>query len=377
MPVRQRGVIILGVIILVCAVAAWRWRAGDGRTQKDASPAVAPDAPGEARAPSASPGGRGAGGAGAASGSGSADAAEPAPARRDGVVAELGWGSGSGQLGRSRPREGNPEAPMSLAPTSRGGVVVLDQLNGRLMRLGADGGMVGTTRLTQQTPQDVTVAKDGTLLVLDRLRDKTVALLDPETGALKGELPLEGAGIRDTGGITGTFVDGDSVYVEKEHGALVRIGDLSGKADPTRPEIPGRPSRDGRSYLLARIIDARSGRVFVNAVDRQSGTRRYTREYRLQFPVMSLLLLDSDASGTVYLAVAGELPKAAGSAEGSPGVRLFCLDALDGKVLGQTDLPLTTMPEETFRDFVVLDEGGVLYQYRTEAGVSLRRANCH
>jgi hypothetical protein len=47
--------------------------------------------------------------------------------------------------------------------------------------------------------------------------------------------------------------------------------DISGKADPERPEIPSRSTRDGRSYISAGIIDKQSGRVAVNAIDRQSG----------------------------------------------------------------------------------------------------------
>lgn len=371
MKARKRGVgIILGLVVLALGLALVVARSGNEDGPGSASPAEGPAASVQggtapARAPSSSnpPGGAG--------------ASQAAPVTRSqGVIAELGWGSGPSQLGRERPQEANPEAPMSLAVTPLGDVVVLDQLNGRLVRIGQDGKVLGTTPLTQQTPQDVTVAKDGTLLVLDRLRDKSVAIIDPETGTLRGDLPLQGEGIPETGGITGTFVDGDSVYVEREHGALIRIGDLSGTADTTRPEIPGRPTRDGRSYVLANIIDRPSGRLMVNAVDRQTNQRRYTREYRLQFPLMYITLLDSDRSGVIYLGVAGELPTGKASPASEPGVRLFCLDPLDGKVLGQADLPLNTMPEETFRDFSVLDEGGVVYQYRTEAGVSLRRADC-
>jgi hypothetical protein len=254
--------------------------------------------------------------------------------------------------------------------------VVLDQVNGRLFRLDADGKVLGTFPMTQQTPQDLAMARDGSLLVLDRLRDKTVAILDPHTGALRGELPVQGRGVPETGLVTGTFVDGSSVYVEREHGALIRIGDTSGTVDPERPEIPGRPTRDGRSYVLASITERGSGRLLLNAVDRQTGQHRYTREYHLGFPVMSITLLDSDLSGTLYLGVAGQLPAPTASQPAQPGVRVFCLDALQGKVLGQTDLPLNILPEETFRDFVVLDEGGLLYRHITDSGVTLMRAHC-
>ena len=292
------------------------------------------------------------------------------------VIAELAWGSGPSGLGHERRQEGNAEGPMSLAVDALGNVVVLDQTNGRLVRLDSRGKPVGTFPLTQQVPQDVTLARDGTVLVLDRLKDKSVALLHPDTGQLLGELPVEGKGIPEGGGVTGTFVDGDSVYVEREHGALVRIGDTSGQADPERPEIPGRPTRDGRSYLTAGIIDRQSGRVFVNVIDRQSGENRYTREYRLQFPLMNLNLLDTDRAGTIYLGVVGALPTEKAEPATQPGIRLYCLAPEDGRIVGQTELPLKPMPEETFRDLVVLDMGGVVYKQLTSTGVILRQAHC-
>src|SRR5205807_10122919 len=99
------------------------------------------------------------------------------------------WGSGPGELGRAHPQEGNPEAPMSFVPTANG-LLVLDQVNARLVRFGADGSAT-EVRLTQRAPQDVAVAADGTLAVLDRLGDKDVALLAPDGRAL-GTLPLAG-----------------------------------------------------------------------------------------------------------------------------------------------------------------------------------------
>jgi len=360
----RAGFVLLGVAILVLIGVALVRAPSDGSRSEPvagSSPGAPPMAPGSgatAGVPSKAP-------------ASSADASS----RRE-VIAELGWGSGPDQLGRERPQEANPEAPMSLAVTPLGDILVVDQLNGRLLRLGQDGKVLGTTPLTQQVPQDIAVAKDGSMLVLDRLRDKSVAILDPLSGTLKGELPLQGKGLPETGLITGTFVDGDSVYVEREHGALVRIGDVSGTADPERPEVPGRPTRDGRSFVVAHIIEARAGRLLVNAIDRASNTRRFTRQYTLGFPILFITLLDSDRSGVLYLGVAGELPTGRASPATAEGVRLFCLEPLDGKVMGQVDLPPNTMPEETFRDFAVLDEGGVIYQLRTEAGVSLRRADC-
>ncbi|HEX8537969.1 MAG TPA: hypothetical protein VF664_10940, partial [Cystobacter sp.] len=157
---------------------------------------------------------------------------------------------------------------------------------------------------------------------------------------------------------------------------LVRIGDTSGKADPERPEIPGRPTRDGLSYVTTGIIDRASGRVFVNAINRQSGQHRFTREYQLQHPLMAITLLDSDRSGTLYLGVLGELPTGKAEPATQPTLRIYCLAPLDGRILGQAQLPVVPMPEETFRDFAVPDTGGVLYKQPTPAGIILRRLHC-
>ena len=361
MKTRTRGILLGLVALLVLGVAFFLVRSkgggvaaapGDGSRREPQAGRTPEEARADAR-PGSTPRGK-------------TEAPSPGGASARGeVIAELAWGTGPSELGHEIRQEGNAEGPMSLTVDALGNVVVLDQTNERLVRLDSRGNPVGTLPLTQQVPQDITQARDGTLVVLDRLKDKSVALIHPDTGQLLGELPVEGKGIPEGGGITGTFVDGDSVYVEREHGTLVRIGDTSGKADPERPEIPGRPTRDGRSYITAGIIDRENGRVFVNAIDRQSGENRYTREYRLQVPLLYLNLLDTDRAGTIYLGMVGE-----------SGLRLYCLAPEDGRILGQAELPREPMPEETFRDLVVLETGGVVYKQLTRTGVILRQAHC-
>jgi outer membrane protein assembly factor BamB len=265
---------------------------------------------------------------------------------------------------------------MSLSVDALGNLLVLDQVNGRLVRLDAEGKVVGTFSTTQQVPQDVVVARDGKLLVLDRLVDRTVAILDPDTGRLLGELPVGGANIDDPGLVTGIFEYEGSVYVEREHGALVRIGDTTGKVDTERPELPGRISRDGRFLMLTSIIERETGRVLLNLIDRPTNQHRYTRELRLQFRLWNIVLLDTDLSGIIHLGVMGEVnPNGLTPAE-QLGMRLYCIDPLEGQVLGQTELPISHLAEESFRDYQVLNEGGIVYQLRTEQGVALRRASC-
>lgn len=290
------------------------------------------------------------------------------------VLARFGWGSGDGNLGHSRPDEANPEAPMSLTVDAVGNVWILDQVNERLVKLDRSGKQLGTVPLTLQAAQDVVVAKDGTVVVLDRLVDKSVALLGPD-GKARGELPLIGKGLEEGGAVTGVFTDRGDVFVEREHGDSVRVGATSGEAAQDRSEIPGRPAGDGRTYLTAGIVDGASGRVMVTAVDREPRAHRFTRQFSLGQPVVALNALDADQSGIIYLGTVLELPT---STAQTPqfGIALVCLDPLDGRPLGQTRFAANTMPEETFREMTVLPEGGVLFLERALSGPRVVRYDC-
>jgi hypothetical protein len=171
--------------------------------------------------------------------------------------------------------------------------------------------------------------------------------------------------------VTGVFVDGEDVYVEREHSALVRVGDTSGRADPDQPEVPGRPSRDGSLFLSAALIDAASGRAMVNAVERPSLQHRFTRELRTGSSILSLVLLDSDLRGTIYL---GALLHGPGETAGP--LRVVCLSSQTGAPWGSADLAANSGPEETFRELVVLDEGGFLYAVRDAQGARYTRSEC-
>jgi hypothetical protein len=291
-----------------------------------------------------------------------------ATASSSGAFASFGWGGGDGQLGHSRPQEANPEGPMSLASDGKGGALLLDQVNGRVVKLDADGKPKGTIKVPLLGAQDVAVAGDGTVAVLDRLADKQVQLFDAD-GRPRGSLPLEGKGIPEGGAVTGVFVDGDKVYAEKEHGALVLLGGTDGKAGD-RTEIPGRPSRDGTSYISAGITKPDEGRLWVSAITRATSQHRFTRELRMGVPIPTLLLLDSDKTGVIYLAMEA-LPS-----EANPVVLLSCLAGKDGAPMGTVQLPASTVPDETFREFAVLDQGGVLHAELTESGVVYRKYDC-
>lgn len=350
---------VLVVSLALVAVAALLWVRAPSSHGKSAAKTPAPTAatPAPARPSPSQPGLR------AAAGDDDGDDDAPKPSR--GPVFFARWGGAPGELGRERPPEGNPVGPMSFAADSRGRLTVLDGVNGRLVRRGPDGRLEQSFPIDVVNPEDVAVGPGGESAVLDRHRDKAVAVYD-ESGKLRGKLPLEGEGVADPGSVTGVFVDGQDVYVEREHGPLVKVGDLSGAPAAPRSELPGRPSRDGKSLLKAGIIEAPAGRVYVTSMERTRLAHRFTRELRLPSEVHMIALLDSDRAGTIYFAA----EVAAGE------VLLYCIDGATGVPSGSTSLPANTLPEESMRDFVVLDAGGVIQSLRSEAGVSYERYDC-
>ena len=292
-----------------------------------------------------------------------ADAALSAAAVAESMRAPLvkaKWGSKRGELGHARPLEGNPEGPSSLAFAGRD-LVVLDQVNGRAVRYDPRGNVISTFD-APITAQEIAVALDGTTALLDRLSAKTITLTDP-SGRSVGVLPLTG----DTGLLTGVFFDGKDVYVEKEHGVLEKVGTTDGRRAAVVSTLQGRPSRDGQLLLTATLAAPAAGKVTINAFDRTKAALRFARIVQVSAPARSILLLDTDRNGIIYLGVAGGDPETANVA---------CLEPKEGKVIGRVQLPTSVSPEESFRDLTVSDDGLIAYTLRDDDGVSYQTAHC-
>ncbi|MEI7892554.1 MAG: hypothetical protein WCI05_05660 [Myxococcales bacterium] len=269
----------------------------------------------------------------------------------------------SGVLGRSRPREGNPEGPTSFAVVADG-LLVLDRVNGRLVRLG------GTSiPLDLRAPDDLAVAADGTMAVLDRLGDKAIGLFDPQ-GKPLGKLSLVGSGLPDPGLVSGVFIDGNRIYVEREHATLVLVGTTDGRPAESPETLVGRPSKDGTLLLSAGIVDRDAGRMYIAAIDRARGEHRFTRELRLGGAIDTIRMLDTDRRGIIYTAAELELPGRA------PEIQVLCLEPERGALLGTATFAASTSAEETFRDFAVTDTGEVVFAFRNDEGVQFLRARC-
>jgi hypothetical protein len=269
------------------------------------------------------------------------------------------WGGRKGELGHSRDPEANAEGPMSVARAGDD-LLVLDQVNGRVVRYDGAGAVRGTFEASRTT-QDIAVARDGTVALLDRLVDRSVRLVGPGGNSI-ATIPVPSSRVPDPGLVTGLFIDKTDVYVEKEHSVLVRIGSTDGHVGDAAV-LPGRPTKDGASILMA-VLDSADSRVKLNVLDRTRGVLRFARAVPFPPPARQIVLLDSDLSGKIYIAVAGpEL------------TRLACLD-VDGEVAGRVDLPVSSTPDESFRDFVVADDGTITQMLRSEDGVEYRTTRC-
>lgn len=287
---------------------------------------------------------------------------------------EIEWGTGSGALGHKLPKEGNPEAPMSLAIGPDGTRWVLDQVNDRIVRYDKNGKVIDTIPLTVKGAQDIVATKDGGAVVLDRLADKRAVIVGPD-GKVSGTLTLEGKGLPEGGAATGVFVDGNNVYVEREHEQLVKLGDTKGNADPDRKEIPGRPTRDGSGYIRAWLGEVPGQRAFVTFTNKEPEAHRFTRQLNTTFMATGIVLLDTDRTGIIYLGVLGGKPSPSGEL-GDPFITVYCLEPAHGAPIGTATVPANTSPEETFRELAVLDEGGVLYMKRSEKGITVTPIDC-
>lgn len=296
----------------------------------------------------------------------------PPSSHAGGEVAASGkWGSELGQFGHRRDPESNPEAPSAIVAGKGGDFVVLDQINNRVQRF-EQGRAVASIGTGGDTVQDVAIGPEDRTVVLDRLADKVVRVYDA-AGRLVNEVPLAGKRLEDPASATGVFADEGGIYVEREHGALVRVADPDGTPDEKRRELPGRPTRDGKRVVAAALTDRAQGEITITAFAREGFEPAWSRPIVFGRPILHVLLLDSDDAGNVYV---GALSAREGPA---PDHDLFDEAILvarltrDGTPAGILTLPATKTGEEVQRPLSV-GEDGTLYLMRPgEQGLDVLR----
>ena len=289
--------------------------------------------------------------------------------RTGSVVVQGSWGGGLGQFGRKKAAESSPEGPMGLSVAPDGSVLIVDQVNRRIERY-RDGKPVSTTPIGGDTVQDLALLPEGRLAVLDRFVDKGVQIYESD-GRLLNDVVLGGQ--TELGSLTGVFADASGVYVEREHGLVLRIADASGNRVTGERELQGRPSRDGQLVISAALLERQSGQFLVRAIDRVKGSPVWERVIQLPTPILHMVMLDSDKQGRIYAAAVTALE------EQVPPYRLtdealFAVQlGRDGSERGRLKLPPLHGSDETFRPVSVGDDGSLYVMRSSESGLTVTR----
>ena len=295
--------------------------------------------------------------------------AKAAPAAQ--VVFQAAWGRGAGELGREVPTEGAPEGPASFVVGPAGRVYVLDQVNVRV-QVFEQGRPVETISLPRDTYQDIGLDRDGRLVLLDRLVNRSMDIVDL-SGRLVRSFPLEGRSVPEGGGTTGLFVYPNGIWVEVEHTSLVRIADENGKPDVTRSVAAGRYSADGH-WLLRAALAGRHGAVVlsqpVHSVRPSLGVFA-----RIAFPrrAAHLTALGTDLQGRVVLAALLMQRRSRPPFEVLTAEHHVVVLKRDGTEHRRLSLPVNSSPEEQFRGLRVAPDGALYHLSFDPSGVTLRR----
>ena len=302
-------------------------------------------------------------------------ASQAAPQRRlrVEVVASAAWGNGPSNLGRTLPREANPEGPKSFAVDAEGRVSVLDAVHQRILVL-QHGNVVARVPLPTGSFEDIEMLPDGGYALLDRLGQKAVVFLDTQ-GRMGAKVPLLGRGVTEAGGVGALLVRGDGTWVKaSEPGArtpkLVRIADAKGRPDPERPIMDGWPLADG-SGVMQTTWEHPS--TVVVAVRRQ-GTPAAWQRSRIAFPaeISHFDASPSDPPGHIFV-VATLLRKASPGKAGHEETDMLVVLGPDGAEVGRVSLPSRKGPYENFRA-IRSGPGGALYHMSwDDTGVTIRR----
>jgi hypothetical protein len=180
----------------------------------------------------------------------------------DRFVLHADWGSSTGSLGVSIAKNQATIGPSAFAVAPDRSVVVLDQVNGRLVRYRADGTWSSSRAIPFAGGEgDLAVGEDGTTYVLDvRAESSLVRAFHPD-GTASGTTPVAASGadmIRPgPGGFVVHGFPGDLWFPVVSLGAALLPGAQTRAATPARPlpngaEVVVHGAGDAATFALVR-----------------------------------------------------------------------------------------------------------------------------
>ena len=275
------------------------------------------------------------------------------------VLLDLPWGTEGTALGRLDADESAPMGPMSFAVGPGGELFVLDQVNYRVLGFTPEGEHVQLT-LGEPTYQDLALAHGGELLVVDRLVQSSIAVMD-RAGVEVGEYEFVGEGIPEGGGVTATFVRDDGVWLEFAHTYLVRV--LDEELQPCPEEVvPGRLLPDG-----ARVVAALDG---LGGVDlRIEGEHGVLAEQTIDLEdrIDRIVWIEGDEQGHVVVLL-HMWPAHPPPGQVGDYVAGIVFDP-DLQVLDTFRSPYVITTHLQFREFAITPDGRVVQMAFTPSGV--------
>ena len=233
------------------------------------------------------------------------NAAVPSPRGKTATVRAIGpelvvrvpWGTSPSTVSRLDGNEGASEGPMSFAVSNDGRTWFLDQVRQRLALFATDGSLAREVPIPASTFQDFEVTDQGWFVLLDRLASRVLLVLDPSGKSVR-EVPIEGPGIPEGGGVTAMLADDAGIWLEFNHSARVRVLDAA-LLPCERTIAPGRAVSPDVQAVAA--LDG-SGGVVLSTQDIATGAILRQTSVALDHPIARIVWLQADASGDIHAA---------------------------------------------------------------------------
>jgi hypothetical protein len=269
-------------------------------------------------------------------------------------------------VGRIIGNESASEGPKSFALEPDGGMLVLDQVNRRILALDRNGRVARALPLPGSTFDDVEQLEGRAILVLDRLVGRRLLALDFQ-GAIVADVPLEGRGIERAGLVTAMLPRPDGVWLEVEHRHAVQVLDRDLRPCERRIVL-GRPIANGRS--LRGALDGRGG-VDVSVAARTERSAELSVHLASAAPIERIVWLDADAAGRIH-AVLHEVRRDPAPPYGATSER-YVVVLLDERLreLGRGESPWVPGAYDQEVEFRVAADGRLWQMAFTPGGVLL------
>jgi hypothetical protein len=264
------------------------------------------------------------------------------------------WGAQPGQFGRED--EAARTGPTDFTVVGDA-LYVLDPVNARVQVFDLDGGFVREIPIGTRTADFLCVDDAGDITVLDAFVNREFITFSPE-----GDLLVRAKVPASVGLCSAIWADGDRVWIEERHSRVHEIvtrTDRNGPRAAVAATLPGRPIGREGGTLHAR----KSGAEEVVLKDMARRRLWFDR------PVMSIVALECDARGRVYVAVT--VPAGDGEDAWTTDIVLAVIEA-GGEVVSSIRMP-NAYATDHYRKLCVSRSGEIIQMQTTEEGVRFVR----